>query len=61
VVAPVVSADGCIGVLSAEIRDGGEASETVQALAAIIAAQLAGVLGSTPAKNEERSTGSAAM
>jgi hypothetical protein len=61
VVAPVVSADGCIGVLSAEIRDGGEASETVQALAAIIAAQLAGVLGSTPAPNEGRSTGSAAM
>jgi hypothetical protein len=61
VVAPVVSADGCIGVLSAEIRDGGEASETVQALAAIIAAQLAGVLGSTPAPNQDRSTGSAAM
>jgi hypothetical protein len=61
VVAPVVSADGCIGVLSAEIRDGGEASETVQALAAIIAAQLAGVLGSTPAPNEGRSTESAAM
>jgi hypothetical protein len=61
VVAPVVSADGCIGVLSAEIRDGGEASETVQALAAIIAAQLAGVLASTPAPNEGRSTGSAAM
>jgi hypothetical protein len=61
VVAPVVSADGCIGVLSAEIRDGGEASETVQALAAIIAAQLAGVLGSTPVPHEGRSTGSAAM
>jgi hypothetical protein len=61
VVAPVVSADGCIGVLSAEIRDGGEASETVQALAAIIAAQLAGVLGSTPASGEGRSTESAAM
>jgi hypothetical protein len=61
VVAPMVSADGCIGVLSAEIRDGGEASETVQALAAIIAAQLAGVLGSTPATDEGRSPGSAAM
>jgi hypothetical protein len=61
VVAPVLSADGCIGVLSAEIRDGGEASETVQALAAIMAAQLAGVLASTPATNEERATGSAAM
>jgi hypothetical protein len=52
VVAPVLTADGCIGVLSAEIRDGGEASETVQALAAIVAAQLAGVLASTPAPNE---------
>jgi hypothetical protein len=61
VVAPVVSADGCIGVLSAEIRDGGEVSETVQALAAIIAAQLVGALGSTPASTERRSTGSAAM
>jgi hypothetical protein len=61
VVAPVVAAEGCIGVLSAEIRDGGEASETVQALAAIIAAQLAGVLVSAPAPNQQRSTGSAAM
>jgi hypothetical protein len=61
VVAPVLSADGCIGVLSAEIRDGGETSETVQALAAIVAAQLGGVLAPTPASNEGRSTGSAAM
>jgi GAF domain-containing protein len=61
VVAPVVSAEGCIGVLSAEVRDGCEASETVQALAEIIAAQLAGVLASTPAGSEGRSTGSAAM
>ncbi len=61
IVAPVLSADGCIGVMSAEIRDGGEASETVQALAAIIAAQLAGVLASAPAPHEERSTGSAAL
>src|SRR5207249_1290497 len=28
VVAPVVSADGCIGVLAAEVRDGAEASDT---------------------------------
>ena len=61
IVAPVLTADGCIGVMSAEIRDGGEASETVQALAAIIAAQLAGVLVSAPAPNEERSTGSAVL
>ena len=44
VVAPLLSADGCIGAFSAEIRGGGESSESVQALAAIFAAQLAGVL-----------------
>lgn len=56
VVAPVLSADGCIGVLSAEIRDGGEASDTVQALAAIFAAQLAGVLATSPSGGEQRVT-----
>ena len=49
VVAPILSADGCIGALSAEIRGGGETSESVQALAAIFAAHLAGVLASAPA------------
>ena len=61
IVAPVLSADGCIGVLSAEMRDGAEASETVQAVAAIIAAQLAGVVASTSAPGEERPADSAAM
>ena len=49
VVAPILSADGCIGALSAEIRSGGETSESVQALAAIFAAHLAGVLATAPA------------
>ena len=49
VVAPILSADGCIGALSAEIRSGGETSESVQALAAIFAAHLAGVLSTAPA------------
>jgi hypothetical protein len=49
VVAPILSADGCIGALSAEIRSGGETSESVQALASIFAAQLAGVFASAPA------------
>ena len=44
VVAPILTADGCIGALSAEIRHGGEASETVQALATIFSAQLASVI-----------------
>jgi hypothetical protein len=48
VVAPILSADGCIGALSAEIRGGGETSELVQALAAIFASHLAGVLVTTP-------------
>jgi len=49
VVAPILAADGCIGALSAEIRHGGEASETVQALAALFAAQLASVVATAPA------------
>jgi hypothetical protein len=49
VVAPILAADGCIGALSAEIRSGGETSESVQALAAIFAAHLANVLSATPA------------
>jgi hypothetical protein len=48
VVAPILSADGCIGALSAEIRGGGETSEIVQAFAAIFASHLAGVLAMTP-------------
>jgi CHASE3 domain sensor protein len=49
VVAPILAADGCIGALSAEIRSGGETSESVQALAAIFAAHLANVLSAAPA------------
>ena len=49
VVAPILAADGCIGALSAEIRGGGETSESVQALAAIFASHLAGVLSTAPA------------
>jgi hypothetical protein len=48
VVAPILAADGCIGALSAEIRSGGETSDSVQALAAIFAAHLANVLSAAP-------------
>jgi len=54
IVAPVLSSDGCVGVISAEIRGGGESSESVQALAAIFAAQLANVLQTTPQAHEQR-------
>jgi hypothetical protein len=42
--APLLSREGCIGALTAEIKDGGESSHDVQAIAAILAAQLAGIL-----------------
>lgn len=46
VVAPLLAADGCIGALTAEIRERGEELETTRALALILAAQLSGVLAS---------------
>jgi hypothetical protein len=49
IVAPLLSADGCIGALTAEVSDGGEQSEQVQALASIFAAQLAGILAASTA------------
>jgi len=53
IVAPIRGTHGCIGALSAEIRGGGEASESVQALAAIVAAQLAGVFAAPPAETTD--------
>lgn len=47
VVAPLVGSDGCIGALTAEIRDRGEESDTTRALVLILAAQLSGVLAAT--------------
>jgi hypothetical protein len=54
VVAPLLSPEGCIGALTAEINARGETSDAVQALAEIFAAQLASVLAassSVPAAN----------
>jgi CHASE3 domain sensor protein len=48
IVAPVLAAHGCVGALSAEIKDGGEGSEAVQAIAAIVAAHLASVVAAGP-------------
>jgi hypothetical protein len=47
-IAPLMTADGCIGVLSAELKSGSEKDESFQALATIFAAQLA-TLVSPPA------------
>ena len=56
VVAPLLVADGCIGALTAEIRDRAEESATTRALAQILAAQLAGVLAA--AADADTSAGS---
>lgn len=43
-VAPLLTPDGCIGALSAEIKGRGETSDTTQALVVLFAAQLSSVL-----------------
>jgi len=48
-VAPILTADGCIGAVSAEIKSGGEGSEPIQSLAVLFAAQLANVISAAPA------------
>jgi hypothetical protein len=49
IVAPLFGLHACIGVLAAEIRHGGEHNQATQALATIIAAQLATVVPAWPA------------
>ena len=50
---PLRSANRCVGVLSAELRDGWESSDAVQASAAIVAAQLATMLQTDPPTESE--------
>jgi hypothetical protein len=47
-VMPIVTPDGCVGVLAAETRHGAEAQESTRAVAAIIAAQLATLVTTLP-------------
>lgn len=47
-IVPLMTSDGCVGVLSAEMKGGAEKDESCQALASIFAAQLA-TLVATPA------------
>lgn len=48
VVAPLVTAGGCIGVMAAEVRNLREQRDEVRAIASIMAAQLATLIGVTP-------------
>jgi hypothetical protein len=57
IVAPMLSSRGCVGVMSAETQRGAETSESLQAMAAIFAAQLAGILQVTPEEHDVRATG----
>jgi len=56
IVAPILAADGCIGALAAELS-GGEASERVQAITAIVSAHLAAVLTSGEEQASRRAAG----
>ena len=58
IVAPLLSADGCIGALTAEVKDGNEKSEQIQALASIFAAQLAGILSASAVDSPQSSVSS---
>jgi hypothetical protein len=53
IVAPLIASIGCVGVLSAEVRNGAECKAWLQALASIVAAQLAALVTPTPAATAE--------
>jgi GAF domain-containing protein len=48
VVVPLITPAGCVGVLAAELRHGSEQRESTRALATILAAQLATLVGTAP-------------
>jgi len=60
-VAPLLTPEGCAGALSAEIRNGGEGSEAVQALAVIFAAQLAGIFAATASDSGDQKAAGGAL
>jgi hypothetical protein len=49
VVVPLLTSEGCVGVMSAEMRGGSEKDESSQALATIFAAQLATIVAAPAA------------
>jgi hypothetical protein len=50
IAAPLLTAGGCIGVMAAEVRNGAECRPSLQALAGIIAAQIAPLVSVGPAE-----------
>ena len=57
VAAPLVSTAGCVGVMAAEMKDGGEQQEGLLAAATIIAAQMATLVGPPAVKVKAEAAG----
>jgi hypothetical protein len=57
IAAPLLSSEGCVGALTAEIKGRSETSDAVQALTAIVAAQLASLLAASAAACAEAAEG----
>ena len=57
IAAPLLSPDGCIGVMSAEVREAYETSEAIQATTAILAAQLSTLVTADPPAEAQRVQG----
>ena len=51
---PLVTPSGCVGVMAAEVRNGGETQDAKLAAAAIVAAQLATLVGPPSARPQPR-------
>jgi hypothetical protein len=57
IVAPLVTPAGCVGVMAAEVRHEREQDDEVRAVAAILAAQLATLIGTAPAAQSRAKAG----
>jgi hypothetical protein len=57
VAAPLVGAGGCVGVMAAELKNGGEQQESLLAAATIIAAQLATLVGPPSVRHKAEAAG----
>ena len=57
VAAPLVTAGGCVGVMAAELKNGGEQQDPLLAAATIIASQLATLVGPPSTRANAEATG----
>ena len=54
---PLVASGGCVGVMAAEVKNGGEQQEDLLAAATIVAAQLATLVGPPSARTKSEAAG----